>query len=218
MDLLLPKYPDPDVRDAAGRTAFMNASAHGDEYVQLSLLKAGADIDAADKTGTLALDEAISAYAPDRIRFLIGNGADPKKLRDSDSHFLRVSRLFQDELIKKDDYTTLVEIIAGIANDINARDAEKMTALMWVAASNNTAALQAVLDHKPDLDLRSPDGRTTMMWAACSRGEPAMELLRKAGADAGQPHFEMLSFIRVSRVLWQRAARMRLPRMVSLMV
>ncbi len=184
VNLLLPKYPDPDVRDLAGRTALMNASAAGYEDSLVSLLKGGANIDATDKSGASALDEAVAANSPDKIRLLIANGADSKKLPDPDAQLLRISRLFQDQPINSEDYAYLVGFITEIARDIDARDSVEMTALMWLAASNNAAALEALLKREPALDLRSPDGRTALMWAACSRAGLSMEILREAGADA----------------------------------
>ncbi len=184
VDLLLPKYPDPDVRDLEGQTAFMNASAVGYENSQLSLLKAGANIDAADKNGTSVLDGAVSDNNPDKIRFLIAHGANPKMLRDPGFQLLRVSHLFHDGSVKAEEYAYLVGFLASLAKDIDIQDANKMTTLVWVATSNNIAALEAVLKHKPDLNSRSPDGRTALMWAACSGAEKAMAILLKAGSDA----------------------------------
>lgn len=184
VDQLLPRYPDPDVRDLNGNTALMNAGAADNRDSLARLLQAGANIDALDRAGISVLSEAVSANNSDKTRFLIECGASPETLYLADSELLRIARLFHEQPVKADEYAYLVGLLAGCAKDINSRDSAGMTALMWVAASNNRAALDAVLKCTPDLQLRSPDGRTAMMWAACSRAEIAMKALREAGADA----------------------------------
>lgn len=54
---------------------------------------------------------------------------------------------------------------------------------MWVAASNNSNALQAVLNRKLDLNAKAKDGRTALMWAASANAELSTKLLQEAGAN-----------------------------------
>lgn len=183
LDLLIPKYPAADVRDADGRTPLMDAmnGYHREAFLQLQ--KAGAEVNATDKSGNSALSDAIADDQIDKARFLVEHGADPKSLRDPGGKLLRAARLFHDRTISPDGYSFLVELFAGLTADINRRDTDGMTALMWVAASDNHAALKAILKHHPDLQARSPDGRTALMWAAGSHAVASMQTLRAAGAD-----------------------------------
>ena len=184
VDQFLPKYPDPDLRDQEGRTALMNAAAVGYQYSLESLVKAGAHVDALNRAGISALSEAVTANDSERVRMLIECGARPETLLHADSDLLRVARLFHEQMVKAEDYTYFVGFLAGCAKDINFRDSSGMTVLMWVACTDNIAALDAVLKHKPDLRAKSPDGRTALMWAACSLAGKSMKALKEAGADA----------------------------------
>jgi ankyrin repeat protein len=181
--LLLPKYPDVDLRDANGLTPLMTAIAgdHRESFLQLA--KAGADVNATDRQGNSALSNAVIANDADKTRFLLEHGTDPKSIRNPGPELLRAARLFHASQITPEDYTFLIDLLAGLTGDINLRDESGMTALTWVAASNNTKALAAILKHRPDLNARTPDGRTALMWAATSNAVQAMKLLRTAGAD-----------------------------------
>lgn len=183
VDLLMPKYPDIDLRDGEGCTPLMNASAHGHNESILRLLKAGADINAANTNGITALAAACARDDVDHMKFLIENGADRKKIAGANAELLRAARQFHSHAMPTENYTFLIDLFSGLANDINALDSDKITALMWVAASNCQPALKALLSHHPDLGLRSPDGRTAMMWAAVAGSLESMKALREAGAD-----------------------------------
>ena len=183
LDLLVPKCPATDVRDADGQTPLMSAMAGNHREAFLRLQKAGAEVNATDKSGTSALSAAMAEDEIDKARFLLEHGADPKSLRNQGPELLRAARLFHDRTISPEDHAFLVELLAGLTADINRRDADGMTALMWVAAADNQAALKAILKHGPDLQGRSPDGRTALMWAAGSHAVASMQTLRDAGAD-----------------------------------
>jgi ankyrin repeat protein len=181
--LLLPKHPDVDPRDADGLTPLMAAIAadHRESFLQLA--KAGADVNATDRHGATALSNAVAAPDADKARFLLEHGADPKLIRNPGPELLRAARWFHESHITPEDYTFLVSLLADFTDDINRRDENGMTALTWVAASNNTEALSAILKHQPDLNARTPDGRTALMWAATSNAVQSMRSLRAAGAD-----------------------------------
>ena len=183
LEALMPKVRQVEVRTPKGETPFHYASSRGDQDVMMRLLEAGADIDATDNEGNSALGYALSRLYFDSARFLVSKGADPKKLSLPATRLLAAARLFNDRPIAAADYAFLVGIFSAIVTDIDARDADGMTALMWVAASNVPDAVKAVLAHGPDQNLRSPDGRTALMWAGSARAEKAMQLLKDAGAD-----------------------------------
>ena len=161
----------------------MEASTGDHRDALLMLLDSGADINAAATDGTTALAEALAGNKIDKAKFLLKHGANPKRLGDPGTSLLHAARLFHEQAMESDDYLYLIDLFAGLTDNINARDADGMTVLMWVAATNNQAALKAVLARHPDLDARTADGRTAMMWAACSHAKDAMQTLRAAGAD-----------------------------------
>ena len=122
-------------------------------------------------------------YGMTPFRNVLENGGDPKSLKDPDSELLRVARLFHDQITPPEDYAFLIDFFSRLVTDIDHRDAEGMTALMWVATSRNKAALKVILDRGAKLDVRSKDGRTALMWAACSRAIGPMKILVAAGAN-----------------------------------
>jgi ankyrin repeat protein len=183
LQILLDKGSDPGSRDSKGMTAFMLASGIDDHESMMLLLKAGSDINAVDLTGKSALARAIHDEKVETTRFLIAQGADPAGVADPDALLANAVRRFHREATVPEPDAFLIDLLSGLVTDINRPDAEGVTPLMWVAASNQPAAIRAVLARQPVLDARAPDGRTAMMWAACARARAGIEALRAAGAD-----------------------------------
>jgi len=183
LELFQPRGADIDVRDCRGRTPLMYATAVAQRDAVLRLAAAGADINATAADGSTALAVALVDNETGTAKFLLEHGADPKRLRDPGFQLLRAARRFHDRPMLSDDYAFLIGLFAGLTPDVNLRDGDDMSALMWVAASNNLAALKAIIERGPDLQARSPDGRTALMWAATSCAVEAMQALRAAGAD-----------------------------------
>lgn len=181
--LLIPRCKKIDQPDSLGHTALINAIKGDHRWTFLELLGAGADVHAKNRDGVSSLSAAFAANQVDKIKFLLENGADPKSLKDPDSELLRVARLFHDQITLPEDYAYLIDVLSRLVTDIDHRDAEGMTALMWVATSRNETALKAILDRGARLDVRSKDGRTALMWAACSRATDSMKMLVVAGAN-----------------------------------
>jgi ankyrin repeat protein len=97
------------------------------------------------------------------IRFLIAQGADPARVADPDALLANAVRRFHREATVAEHEAFLIDLLSSLVTDINRPDAEGVTPLMWVAASNQPAAIRAVLARQPVLDARAPDGRTAMM-------------------------------------------------------
>lgn len=183
LDLLLAKSPKLESKGAAGETPLWQASAVGNQEAVERLVKAGADINATNAEGITPLANAMDKDRQDQARQLLALGADPKRIADPSLRLLKAARQFHDRPMSKDDYLFPVGLFASIVDDINRGDADGMTALMWVAASNIPSPLKSVLDRKPDLNVRSTDGRTALMWAASAGALESMKTLRAAGAD-----------------------------------
>lgn len=183
IDLLLAKSPDLEAKTAAGQTAVWIASDgdHGEAVKRLA--GARVDLDATDGQGSTALAHAIDSHLFEQARLLLELGADPKRIADPSARLLKAARQFHDHPLSAVDYAFPVELFAGLADDIDRRDADGMTALMWVAASNSLPAVEAVLKREPDLNACSPDGRSALMWAAASGAVDLMKALSTAGAD-----------------------------------
>ncbi len=183
VEFLLPRYKTPDVMDSKGATPLHLASLRYDMKVFEGLLRAGADINLADSNGGTVLSKAIELDNGKAVAFFIEHGADPKKIGNVDGLFFRKARQFHDKSLLPSDYVTLLTLLAKHAGDVNQKDPNGMTALMWVAASNKTDALRPLLKRKPDLDAADKDGRTALMWAASALAKESMAVLREAGAN-----------------------------------
>lgn len=182
VELLIPHSKKVDEADSAGQTSLMLAAAGDHLDSSRLLLKAGAKINAIDHKKTTALASAILENRISTARFLLENGA---VIAASDlSHLLITSaRLFHDAHITPDDYAFLIAHLSGLITETDVRDPQGVPALHWIAASNNSAALEDFLKRSPDLDARSPDGRTALMWAVVSHAEKTADILTTAGAD-----------------------------------
>ena len=77
----------PDVRDDMGATPLMHAAAYASENCMLTLIQAGAAVNAVSDSGSTALMWAVTE--PAKVRLLLRNGADPKiETRDKRTAFL----------------------------------------------------------------------------------------------------------------------------------
>ena len=151
LDLFLP-HIDIDAADHQGRTALWDAILANQNGLAQHLLQAGANIDATDKGNRTLLEEMVLLDDFEHTRLLVDRGADPGKLGNPDSLLRHASRFFQDNAVREDDYSFLIGVLAPLAENVDAPDAEGLTPLMWIAASNNHSALASILSQKPDLN------------------------------------------------------------------
>jgi serine/threonine protein kinase len=83
VDLFLAAGMRPDVTDAAGRTALVNAASRGHDQISRKLLSRGADVNARDRGGSTALMEAAQGDHKETAQVLLEGGADVN-LRDDE--------------------------------------------------------------------------------------------------------------------------------------
>ena len=180
---LLENKCDPNASDIRGETPVLLAVRSGDPKTVETLLKAGALPYSLDHAGDSPLLIAVKSDNIPCAQLLADAGAKLKPAPILSHELLRVSRRFHDDPITPSGYGLMVKMLAEAAPITNESDKDGMTPLMWVAASNNLEALQAVMNRKPELNLKAKDGRTALMWAASTNATHSMELLRKAGAN-----------------------------------
>ncbi|MBQ7214518.1 MAG: ankyrin repeat domain-containing protein [Synergistaceae bacterium] len=103
-----------------------------------------------------------------------------------------VSSAFGDateELLKiaKDENTTprMIEYLIKLGADVNAKDKNSLTALMWAACRNsNPEVISVLLDARADVNAKDKDGWTALMRAAFdSSNLKVIDTLLNAGAD-----------------------------------
>ena len=77
----------------------------------------------------------------------------------------------------------IIKVLADNGVNLNARDNNRITALMYAARTNNAGVVKAITDAGAE-DLADKRGWTALFWAARYTSDPkVIEVLLDAGAD-----------------------------------
>lgn len=197
-DILLEKGANVNLKSKKGDTALILATE--DNYVDFArtLVNNGADMNLKNKRGVTALSKASSENRYQIVQYLVDSGAD---LGDAAILATKGSdtRKFLTEHAKKTPLTPLMSKIAnGLENDaveylmenlqsegfnIDARDWNGLTALIWASRKGQSIASQLLIDNKADINAQDVNGKTALIWAAAMGRDPVIQLLKNAGAD-----------------------------------
>ncbi len=188
VDTFLAAGADPNVVVGEGRETFtplMAAAEDGRVDIAKQLLKAGAKPDFHTDAGRSALDIAAeNCTKPDMVKFLLDRGARPGE----QSLFLAIAHSGRRQ--SECSQANLAYLLGGGA-DVNQRNKQGITPLMFAADRNDLDAVRFILRHKPRLDLQGgPYNWSALQYAvkyAMNDGRPSSlpiikELLR-AGAN-----------------------------------
>ena len=185
-----------------GVTPLHAAAVKGHIGVAKVLLAAGAKIDANDKDGATALDDALHYRQVPMVDLLIEKGAKletstARALHDSvmrgqaDVVALLLDRmgplgsttLLHDAALKG--HAQIVELLLAHKADVNARNAEGATALHDAALAGQCAVAEALLNHGAEIDARDGVTQATALGRAASWGRrDVVELLLARGANS----------------------------------
>lgn len=172
--LLIKAGANVNAKDENGRTVLMYAAGFNNniELVKV-LIDAGADINARDK------------YGATLIKFveLCGNHEMSRFLR-SISTKIRTEDLFKAAKYQKTSYEQVTALIHEGAN-VNARDENNWTPLMWAVRFNNKSkVIRVLIEAKADINAKNEGGATALMLAAIYNTNPeVIKTLIDAGAD-----------------------------------
>ncbi len=174
---LVTKVDHVNATDAAGNTALHLAAGAGLTLAVQRLIRKTDDIDlpnaqgltpllwAADK-GHAAAAKALVEAAPGVIYTQNDQGLTALALAASHGHADVVTALLH----------------ARVAPDVNARDAARLTPLMWSAYDGSVAILDALLMKNASVGLADSNGKTALSWAATGGHADAIKRLLRAGA------------------------------------
>lgn len=199
---------DPNVRDAGGNTALMNAAAGGHVDVVRMLLEKGAQVNVKNESGTTALAAAILNDHAAVVGLLLDAGAEVNAPTVGRHPLMLAIRARRPQLVKQlldkgahayiqdDQWSALMmasfigdldTVNALLAKDpnINSANDEGATALMHAASAGHAAVIRALLAKGAAMDAQDLGGITALMLAANNGHSDAAQALLEAGANAG---------------------------------
>jgi quinoprotein dehydrogenase-associated probable ABC transporter substrate-binding protein len=132
-------------------------------------LAAGAD-------PTAELNDAVIADDPDRVKYLVGHGANINK-QDSQGYTPLTSAARQR-------YTDLVKLLLSLKVDPNTPDADNMTPLLEAIIRDDAPTAKLLLAHGAYMEQAGPQGYTPLAFAIEERSYETAKALIDAGANA----------------------------------
>lgn len=162
-----------------GMTALHWAAYQDDlETVEL-LLRAGANVKAANRYGVTPLSLACTNGNGTMVELLLKAGADPNTtLPGGETALMTCARTGKIKAVK-------ALLSHGAA--VNAKESQRgQTALMWAAAEGNVEVVAELIEFGADLHARLDSGLTPFLFAVREGRIGAVRALLKAGADVNE--------------------------------
>jgi ankyrin repeat protein len=84
--------------------------------------------------------------------------------------------------------------------DINAKDGDGMTALMYAAEKGYREVVEVLIERGAEINAKDEKGKTTLMYAFCSGSEEVAELLIERGTEVNAKDDQLASEVPVTPV------------------
>jgi ankyrin repeat protein len=165
-----------DVAGPNGAAALIWAATRNDlEMVDL-LLRAGADVKAANEYGATALYAAAASPDSAMTEKLLAAGADPNAhLVSGETALMEASR--------RGNLATVRALLAAGADPNPQESNGGQSALMWAVAQRHPAVTKELVEHHADVGARSKTGFTALMFAGQQGDAESAAILLAAGAN-----------------------------------
>ena len=191
---LLKQHVDVNIPQADGTTALHWASRWDDLETSDLLIKAGANVKAANRFGATPLSLAAINGSAAMIEMLLNAGEDANSVvsETGDTVLMLAAKTGKPEAL---------EVLLRHGADVNKTNANGQTALMWAASQKNADAVKVLIDHKADVNARTKaappprpmdtifsapypvGGMTALLFAVRQNDRKSAEFLINAGAS-----------------------------------
>ena len=177
---LLAEDVDVNAPQADGATALHWAVHWDDRDTADLLIRAGANVNAANDHGVSPLSLACLNGSPALVERLLEAGADPNAARATGETPLMTAA-----------HTGSVNVVQALLSygaDVNAMEPRQgQTALMWAASQKHPAAVRALVAGGADINARSAGGYTPLLFAVREGSVESAKMLLDAGVDVDDP-------------------------------
>jgi ankyrin repeat protein len=174
---LVTQRVDVNTPQIDGMTALHWATHHDDLEIAQLLVKAGANVKAANRYGVTPLSLACTNGNGPIVELLLNAGADPNAaLPGGETPLMTAART-----------GALASVNALLARGaaVDGKDTVRgQTALMWAAAEGHAAVVHALIDAGADVRARLTSGFTPLLFAVRQGHVGVVRVLLKAGAGA----------------------------------
>jgi len=194
---LLTQKVDVNASQSDGTTALHWAVRQDDLETADLLIRAGANVKAANRFGATPLSLAATNGNAAMIEKLLKAGEDANAIvsESGDTVLMLAARTGKPEA---------VSVLLNHGAEVNKTNATGQTALMWATAERNAAAVQVLIEHKADFSVRTHaapppkpmdtifsapfpvGGMTALLFAARQNDLKSAGILLAAGADVNQ--------------------------------
>ena len=173
---LLQQRVDVNTPQIDGMTALHWAAFKDDLETGGLLVRAGANVKAANRYGVTPLSLACVNGNGEMVELLLKAGADPNTaLPGGETALMTAARTGSLAPVKS-------LLIRGAG--VDSRDERRgQTALMWAAAEGHAEVVKELIEAGADFRLRLPTGFTPLLFAVREGRIPVVNVLLKAGAD-----------------------------------
>ena len=176
---LLQQRADVNTPQVDGMTALHWAAYQDDLETEDLLVRAGANVKAANRYGVTPLSLACTNGNGAMVELLLKAGADPNTaLPGGETVLMTAARAGKLAPVKS-------LLIRGAAVD-NRDDRRGQTALMWAAAEGHVEVVKELIEAGADVRLRLPSGFTSLLFAVREGRIGVVRVLLKAGADVNE--------------------------------
>ena len=177
---LLKQQADVKATLGDGSTALAWAAHWNDLDTADLLIRAGANVNAANYYGDTPLWEACNNASAAMVEKLSKAGANPNATLPGtgETTLMRCARAGSADAVNS--------LIAHGA-DVNAKEKQKgQTALMWALEERHSEAARALMEHGADIHAKSKGGFTPLLFAARRGDVAAAQMMVEKGADVNE--------------------------------